>query len=718
MIPKLRNSAALTILLLLFVIVMSMGMVACDTGSSSGCNLEPTPTPTPTPTATPTPTPTPTPGTGESCHVDYVVNQWNTGFTCDVTIKNTGSAPVNGWDLTWTFANGQQISSSWNAQVTQNGNQVTASNDTSNGTIAVGGDGVAFGFQATYTGTNPAPTDFALNGVACGGDGTGTDDGGSTDDGSGDDDTPSDTATVTIDTARNRRSISPLIYGYNTYGAFSDLPEGATWLRMGGNRWTAYNWTNNYSNAGLDWGPYSNDTNLGDPSMGPGGAVAGTIDDAKARGISAQVTIPIQGWVAKDESGPVDLNSPITDHFVPNLPKKGGAFTLSPSPTSETVYQDEFANFVAQRWGTGAQVHLSLDNEPSLWYHTHPEIQRERAGYASFLATSIASATAIREAVPEAVIYGPACFGYGGFVNFAQAPDAPSDASDDNSFLDYYLEQMNAASTTSQLLDVLDIHFYSEAMSSECTDGGPNGYRVINSWGEPNHPCVIAARVQAPRSLSDPSYVESSWITRDCTKYSKLGAAIQLIPRMLGKIDAGFPGIELAITEYSHGGGDHISGAIAQADTLGTFGREGVYAAAYYKLLWGDRTEPWATAAWGAFRNYDGAGKNFGDTSVYAASSDLKHISVYASVDAASPDRLVLVVIHRPTLADGSTLDLRSRTVTIQWSHAETLQTARAWQLADGSAPVWQSISAPEISGSELTITLPALTVTTIELNP
>lgn len=530
------------------------------------------------------------------------------------------------------------------------------------------------------------------------------------------DSTSTGTVTLTIDTSQDRMPISPLIYGYNTYGAGADLPAEATWLRMGGNRWTAYNWTNNYSNAGLDWGPYSNDTNLGDPSQGPGGAVAETIDNAKANGISAQVTIPIQGWVAKDDSGNVDLNSPITDHFVPNLPQKGSAFTLTPSPASEAVYQDEFANFVAQLWGDGAEVHFSLDNEPSLWYHTHPEIQRTRIGYADFLATSIASATAIREAVPKAIIYGPACFGYGGFVNFAQAPDAPSDASDDNSFLDYYLKEMNEASTTSRLLDVLDIHFYSEAMSNGCADDSVNNYRVINSWNNPNHPCIVAARVQAPRSLSDPTYEESSWIARDCTKYSKLGAAIQLIPRMRAKIAAGFPGTKLAITEYSHGGGDHISGAIAQADTLGTFGREGVYAAAYYKLIWGDNTEGWATAAWRAFRNYDGAGNHFGDTSVKAVSSDLAHVSVYAGVNADTPDRLVLVVIHRPTLSDGSTLDLKSRTVTIQWDHSQALNNGRAWRLADGSAPVWETVSVPQISENKLTMTLPAQTVTTIEL--
>jgi mannan endo-1,4-beta-mannosidase len=77
-------------------------------------------------------------------------------------------------------------------------------------------------------------------------------------------DSTSADATVAIDSSQNRHAISPFIYGYNG-GSAADSPPGATWLRLGGNRWTAYNWETNYSNAGSDWGPYSNDTYMGAP---------------------------------------------------------------------------------------------------------------------------------------------------------------------------------------------------------------------------------------------------------------------------------------------------------------------------------------------------------------------------------------------------------------------------------------------------------------------
>jgi glycosyl hydrolase family 44 len=147
-------------------------------------------------------------------------------------------------------------------------------------------------------------------------------------------------ATISIDTGQDRRPISPFVYGYNA-GSAANAPPRATWLRLGGNRWTAYNSTNNYSNAGSDYGPYHNDNLMGSPADGPGHAAVPSIDDARAHGLGLLVTIPIQGWASKVRLG------------------------------------NEFANFLAYHWGNAAiPIHFSLDNEPDLWSSTHAEIQR------------------------------------------------------------------------------------------------------------------------------------------------------------------------------------------------------------------------------------------------------------------------------------------------------------------------------------------------------
>ena len=105
-------------------------------------------------------------GGGSGCSVRYVPNTWAGGFTADLTITNNGATAVNGWTLTFGFAGDQRITGWWNANVTQSGRAVTATNLAYNATIAAGAS-TGFGFQGTYSGTNATPTAFQLNGVAC-----------------------------------------------------------------------------------------------------------------------------------------------------------------------------------------------------------------------------------------------------------------------------------------------------------------------------------------------------------------------------------------------------------------------------------------------------------------------------------------------------------------------------------------------------------------------
>ncbi|TQL02192.1 glycoside hydrolase family 9 protein [Cellulomonas sp. SLBN-39] len=130
--------------------------------------VTPTPTPTPTPTVTPTPSPTPTPsqtpGTA-SCAVTYATSSWNTGFSANVKLKNTGTAPVT-WTLRFTFPAGQQLTQGWSATWSQTGSQVTATGAAWNATLAPGAT-VDLGFNGSHTGQNPSPTAFTVNGSTC-----------------------------------------------------------------------------------------------------------------------------------------------------------------------------------------------------------------------------------------------------------------------------------------------------------------------------------------------------------------------------------------------------------------------------------------------------------------------------------------------------------------------------------------------------------------------
>jgi cellulase/cellobiase CelA1 len=119
-----------------------------------------------TTTSPPPPTTQPPPASGGACHVTDSMLAWNTGFTSNLTITNTGTTPIDGWSLGFTLASGQAITSGWNATYSPTGGRVTATNLSYNGGIAPGAS-TNIGFQAAYTATAAAPSAFTLNGSAC-----------------------------------------------------------------------------------------------------------------------------------------------------------------------------------------------------------------------------------------------------------------------------------------------------------------------------------------------------------------------------------------------------------------------------------------------------------------------------------------------------------------------------------------------------------------------
>ena len=117
----------------------------------------------------PTATFTTTAGQAGNCVVGYTTSNWGGGggFTATVTIANTGTAPVNGWTLAFTFPSGQRLTPpGWSATWSQANTTVSATNLPWNQSIAAN-ESIGIGFNGTYTGTNTAPTTFTLNGTAC-----------------------------------------------------------------------------------------------------------------------------------------------------------------------------------------------------------------------------------------------------------------------------------------------------------------------------------------------------------------------------------------------------------------------------------------------------------------------------------------------------------------------------------------------------------------------
>ena len=512
---------------------------------------------------------------------------------------------------------------------------------------------------------------------------------------------------ITIDPT-NTHPISPYVYGINFYSGITGAPPNLTFDRAGGNRWTAYNWETNASNAGSDY-LYENDDYLSSSTV-PAEAVRSFIAGDQSNGMTSLVTFQLQGLVAGDENGPVSVaNPPDLTRFKQVVDKKStqssAPFTLNPPTTDNYVYMDEFIWALDQKFsgqsifGTNPTTHpvfVQLDNEPELWNSTHLEVQGPNPVTSDdYISKTIALTEALKDQFPDVLIFGPVHYGFEGIYNWQGELSATP--SGNNWFPDKYLPAINSASATygKPLVDVYDFHWYSEA-----TDG--SGNRVINLTSSSLTDAQVQAIVQSPRSLWDTTFTENSWITTDV-----LGGPIYILGRLQSRIATENPGMKISITEYNNGGGQHIAGAIAQADNLGIFGAQNLFAANLWPL---NSTSPYILAGFRAFRDFDNNNSNFGDTSLQSTSSNVANVVVYASTDSTTLGRVVFVAINRSTSTQVTAIN------------GQTLSgTAHLFQMTASSAqnqnPI-QPVAAgtQPVSGTSLTVSLPALSVTTIDV--
>ena len=135
-------------------------------GSSSTTPPVTTTSSPPVTTTSGPPNTSPPPQGGGACRVTQSINAWNNGLVANITIANTGTSTISGWQLTFTFPGDQKVSNAWNATVTQSGENVTATNASFDGTLAPGAS-ASMGFQGTWASNDNVPTSFALNGTAC-----------------------------------------------------------------------------------------------------------------------------------------------------------------------------------------------------------------------------------------------------------------------------------------------------------------------------------------------------------------------------------------------------------------------------------------------------------------------------------------------------------------------------------------------------------------------
>ena len=518
------------------------------------------------------------------------------------------------------------------------------------------------------------------------------------------------TVAVTVDPNADRHPISPYIYGmaFAPKDYLKDLRLGSN--RWGGNDKSRYNWVHgNASNAARDW-KWANRAANGSMPEAPSIAADRFYADNHAAGAETMLTVPTIGWVALDTDNA---------HASREVPSKGGApvstaegaitgydptenrrrtsirsaarkkapFTEHPTLVDDVVYQDEWIHHLVQTFGNASQGGVrfyAMDNEPDLWDYTHTDVHPARMGYDDLLSNFLEYATAVKAVDPAAEVTGPVASGWTAYLYSAL------DRGDDNfhthadctrhggeAFLLWFLKQVRAndARSGKRTLDVLDVHYY------------PQGQGIYGGGVDPD---TRERRLRATRSLWDANYVDESWI----------GEPVRLIPRLKEWIAAGYPGTKIGITEWNFGGDQDISGALAIAEALGIYGREGVYLANYW--AYPPQGSP-GYLAFRLFRNADGKGHGFGELSCRAVSANPEQVSCFAATDA-SGKALTILLVNK----------MRKATVTTPiackaWN--ANSRPLKMWLLSAQHANEVVSQTSPPLRNGVVTLTLPPYSV-------
>jgi hypothetical protein len=464
---------------------------------------------------------------------------------------------------------------------------------------------------------------------------------------------------LSVNAAAGRHAISPLIYGMNfpteALAAELHLPL----QRWGGNSTTRYNWQNDTSNHASDW-YFENLPNANpNPALLPAGSSSDRfIEQGRRTGSETLLTVPLIGWTPSSRARSCGFSvskygaQQSTDVWEPDcgngVRPNGSLITGNAASDTSTAITPAFVqawmgHLIAQ-YGSAANGGVrfyNLDNEPMLWNSTHRDVHPQPVSYDELRDRSLAYAAAIKATDPAAQTLGPVLWGWTAY--FYSALDAAGGGSWWNNPLDrlahgnlplveWYLQQMAAYEQQHglRILDYLDLHFY------------PQGSGIFSA--QPGDAATQALRLRSTRGLWDATYIDESWINEP----------VNLIPRMRAWVNSRYPGTRLAISEYSFGAMGDINGALAQADALGIFGREGLDLA----TLWDPPTQQQPGAfAFRMYLNPDGSGKGFGETSVQAASADPGRLAVYAAQRGAD-GALSVIVINKTSGALSANLSL------------------------------------------------------------
>ncbi|MFA5657870.1 MAG: glycoside hydrolase family 44 protein [Oscillospiraceae bacterium] len=447
---------------------------------------------------------------------------------------------------------------------------------------------------------------------------------------------------ISVDMSAEGKPISPYIYGVTTQTDFSETTVKS--IIQSGKRFSSYNWENNASNSGSLFYHTSDlfltESYPEDIRTQPALVSTELSKLATVSGIPyTVVTLPMLDYAAKDFKGPVsESESAPSSRWVRVLITKPDAFSAEPDTNDGYAYTDEYVNYLVSVLGkstspTGIKAY-SLDYQPEKWDDIFPLIRSTPLSAAELINRTCQLSQSVKSIDPSAEIIGPSLSGFDAYESFDFPENWAEEKSDYNWFVDYYLHEMKKAEDEAgiRLLDVFAIHYFSQA-------GADDGCNVVECTDYSNTACN-AARMQSVRTLWDSSYIENSGIGKTKQQYLPLLITLQ------ASVNTYYPGTKIALTEYNFGGGDHISGGIAQVDALGVFAGNGVYLANLSQV---NDSNIFQRLALNLYTNYDNEGSGFGDTFIPSQSSDIEASTSYASIDSSDDEKTVKLILTNKT---------------------------------------------------------------------
>ena len=493
---------------------------------------------------------------------------------------------------------------------------------------------------------------------------------------------------ININTIDSLGRISPYIYGLNAEAGFSDVYINA--VKQSDPRISSYNWENNYSNSGSGNGS-ENDLYLveqypQEKQASPALYTESLVSRARRYAIpSKYVTLQMMGKVAP--------NAP-DKPWETVMFSKNDSYLSSPDTEDGVVYMDEYVSCLANSYGYAIDGGINgyfLDSEPENWSLRFPEAVPSPISAEELVSRSAELSYSVKKIDPTALIYGPSVSGIDAFINIKNPSDWEKHRNEYSWFIDYYLDEMKKASDEhgTRLLDVLDVHYYTEATNGLLQP-------IINGTDALSN----NVRAQAPRILWDSTYTENSNTAIMHNQY------IPLIPTLQASIDMYYPGTKLSFSEYDFGGGADISGGIAAADVLGIFAEYGVHMA----CMRPNSTDiPYLRSAINIYTNYDGSGSGFGNVFVNSGNGGDTMSSVYAAIRNTDESDLTAILINKN--------QYNSKTAEISITSSYSFSKAEVYSFNSESPEIKRADDITEIENNSFSFEMSPLTVYMLVFN-